>query len=95
MTCWRANPRPCLRRFGLVRADDTIAVHILDKSHGLAAVDNLFIPFFRTKPQGCVIGLFVARQVAEAHSGSVALTNRTDRPGCIDSLRLRRSPVPA
>ncbi|HUL47968.1 MAG TPA: ATP-binding protein [Steroidobacteraceae bacterium] len=75
----------------LVRADETIAVQILDEGHGLGAVDNLFVPFFTTKPQGCGIGLFVARQVAEAHGGSVALANRTDRSGCIASLRLPRA----
>jgi two-component system nitrogen regulation sensor histidine kinase NtrY len=79
----------------LVRADETIAVQILDEGHGLAAVDNLFVPFFTTKPQGCGIGLFVARQVAEGHGGSVALTNRTDRSGCIASLRLPRATLAA
>lgn len=79
----------------LMRADETIAVQILDEGPGLAAVDNLFVPFFTTKPQGCGIGLFVARQVAEAHGGSVALTNRSDRAGCVASLRLPRALTPA
>lgn len=74
----------------LVRADESIAVQILDEGLGLAALDNLFVPFFTTKPQGCGIGLFVARQIADAHGGSIALTNRTDRSGCIASLRLPR-----
>jgi two-component system, NtrC family, nitrogen regulation sensor histidine kinase NtrY len=77
----------------LVRADDSIAVQIVDEGHGLAAVDNLFVPFFTTKPQGCGIGLFVARQIAEGHGGSVALVNRTDRSGCIASLRLPSATV--
>lgn len=75
----------------VVRADETIAVEILDEGHGLAAIDNLFVPFFTTKPHGCGIGLFVARQIAEGHGGSVALANRADRPGCIASLRLPRA----
>lgn len=77
----------------LVRADATIAVQISDEGLGLAAVDNLFVPFFTTKPQGCGIGLFVARQIAEGHGGSIAVTNRTDRTGCIASLRLPRGMV--
>jgi nitrogen fixation/metabolism regulation signal transduction histidine kinase len=79
----------------LVRADDTIAVQIVDEGAGLAAVDNLFVPFFTTKPQGCGIGLFVARQIAEGHGGSIALANRDDRTGCIASLRLPRDSVSA
>jgi nitrogen fixation/metabolism regulation signal transduction histidine kinase len=72
----------------LVRADNTIAVQIVDEGSGLAAVENLFVPFFTTKAEGCGIGLFVARQIAEAHGGSIALANRTDRTGCVASLRL-------
>jgi nitrogen fixation/metabolism regulation signal transduction histidine kinase len=75
-------PMPAPRRGAiLVRAEDTIAVQILDEGSGLAAVEDLFVPFFTTKPQGCGIGLFVARLMAEAHGGSITLANRTDRQG--------------
>jgi two-component system, NtrC family, nitrogen regulation sensor histidine kinase NtrY len=79
----------------VLRADETIAVQIVDEGLGLAAIDNLFVPFFTTKPQGCGIGLFVSRQIAEAHGGSVAVTNRTDRSGCVATLRLPRAQVRA
>lgn len=77
----------------LVRADESIVVQIVDEGSGLAAVENLFVPFFTTKPQGCGIGLFVARQIAEAHGGSVTLANRNDRTGCVATLRLPRASI--
>jgi two-component system nitrogen regulation sensor histidine kinase NtrY len=60
------------------------AVEILvdDEGHGIANPTNLFVPFFTTKPGGSGIGLFLSRQIAEAHGGTVMLRNRTPGPGC-------------
>jgi nitrogen fixation/metabolism regulation signal transduction histidine kinase len=52
-----------------------------DDGPGLADTANLFVPFFTTKPAGSGIGLVLARQIAEAHGGSVVLRNR-DEGGC-------------
>jgi signal transduction histidine kinase len=46
------------------------------------------VPFFTTKPGGSGIGLVLARQIAEAHHGSLTLENRPDRPGAVARLRL-------
>ena len=48
------------------------------------------MPFFTTKPQGTGIGLVLSRQIAEAHGGTVALSNRVDRAGCEAVVRLPR-----
>jgi nitrogen fixation/metabolism regulation signal transduction histidine kinase len=53
-----------------------------DEGHGISNPGNLFVPFFTTKPGGSGIGLFLSRQIAEAHGGSLALKNRTPGPGC-------------
>jgi two-component system nitrogen regulation sensor histidine kinase NtrY len=59
-----------------------VAIRILDEGPGLANTNNLFVPFFTTKPGGSGIGLVLSRQIAEAHGGSLTLENRVPGPGC-------------
>lgn len=65
-----------------------IAIEVVDEGPGLAGSENLFVPFFTTKPGGSGIGLVLARQIAEGHGGSLVLRNRDDRAGCLARLRL-------
>jgi nitrogen fixation/metabolism regulation signal transduction histidine kinase len=50
-----------------------VSVFVDDEGPGLGNTANLFVPFFTTKPHGTGIGLVVARQIAEAHGGTVTL----------------------
>jgi nitrogen fixation/metabolism regulation signal transduction histidine kinase len=77
---------PVLLRYAL--EGDSLVIEVLDQGAGLSGSDNLFVPFFTTKPGGSGIGLVLARQVAEAHGGSLMLRNREDRSGCIARLSL-------
>ena len=63
-------------------------VEILDDGPGLPGSDNLFVPFFTTKPGGSGIGLALVRQIAEAHEGGVSLGARDDASGAIATLWL-------
>lgn len=60
------------------RERDYAVLRIVDEGPGIANPDNLFVPFFTTKPGGSGIGLVLCRQIAEAHGGSLRLTNRTE-----------------
>lgn len=73
---------------------DAAVIEIADEGQGIATTDNLFVPFFTTKPGGSGIGLVLARQIAEAHGGSLRLENRRDRSGCVARLVLPL-PLPA
>jgi len=68
-------------------------VWVADEGPGLASTDNLFVPFFTTKPLGAGIGLALCRQIAEAHGGGLVLENRTDGSGCVARLRLPLAPT--
>jgi nitrogen fixation/metabolism regulation signal transduction histidine kinase len=65
-----------------------IEVRVADGGPGVANTDNLFVPFFTTKPTGSGIGLALSRQIAEAHWGALTLEARTDRSGAVARLRL-------
>src|SRR5436190_902638 len=72
---WRAN-------------GESVDIFIDDEGHGIMNPTNLFVPFFTTKPKGSGIGLALSRQIAEAHGGSLSVSNRTDRNGAEALLRL-------
>ena len=72
-------------------AGSEIVISVYDNGPGLSNESNLFVPFYTTKPGGTGIGLVLAQQIAQAHRGSVLLTNRLDgHSGCIAELRLPR-----
>jgi two-component system nitrogen regulation sensor histidine kinase NtrY len=71
-----------------LRGKDSVVFEVEDNGPGVANPDNLFVPFFTTKPGGSGIGLVLARQVAEAHGGTLSLQNRSDRSGCLARLAI-------
>ena len=65
-----------------------VSIWVTDDGPGLTRTENLFVPFFTTKPGGSGIGLVLSRQIAEAHGGSLSLSNRRGQRGCRAELRL-------
>ena len=53
-------------------------IDIEDEGSGVPDSENLFVPFFTTKPGGNGIGLVLARQIAEAHGGELNLQNSSE-----------------
>jgi nitrogen fixation/metabolism regulation signal transduction histidine kinase len=63
-------------------------VSIEDRGLGIANAENLFVPFYTTKPAGSGVGLALAQQIARAHGGEIRLLNREDGPGARATVRL-------
>lgn len=63
-------------------------IEVIDNGPGPPRSDNLFVPFFTTKPGGSGIGLALVRQIAEAHDGGVSLAARDETHGTVATLWL-------
>lgn len=84
-----AHPHPTEGvRLGWQKVPGALEIFVEDEGPGLANSQNLFVPFFTTKPSGSGIGLVLSRQIAENHGGSLSLENRADRTGALARLRI-------
>jgi nitrogen fixation/metabolism regulation signal transduction histidine kinase len=55
-----------------------VLIEVIDNGPGPPESENLFVPFFTTKPGGSGIGLLLARRIAEMHDGWLTLEHRND-----------------
>ena len=69
-------------------SDSFVSVVIEDRGLGIANTENLFVPFYTTKPTGSGVGLALAQQIARAHGGEISLVNRDDGEGARATVRL-------
>ena len=56
----------------------SIRISVTDNGDGIdqGILDEVFVPFYTTKPQGSGIGLSLARQVMRMHGGNIWITSR-------------------
>jgi two-component system, NtrC family, sensor kinase len=87
-----AMPSGGTLRVGSRTAGEAVEVTIADSGGGIPkdVQGRLFEPFFSTKSGGTGLGLALARQILEAHGGSIACTS-TAAEGTTFVLRVRRA----
>ena len=64
---------PQLRLAGYVQAPHRVVLEVVDNGAGIpdALLEEIFVPFFTTKPTGSGIGLSLSRQIMQLHRGSI------------------------
>lgn len=64
-----------------VRADQRVCLEVRDTGSGIPpdVLENMFNPFFTTKPQGSGLGLAITRQIINEHGGQIEVSSTPGR----------------
>ena len=84
----------------VVTTDDAVTVTVTDEGPGIRGdISRIFQRFYTDRPEGehfgdhSGLGLAISKQIVDAHRGTIAARNRTDRTGAVFTVKLRRAPV--
>lgn len=79
---------------GLDQDEKRCRIRVLDTGPGLPAEagEQLFTPFFSTKPQGTGLGLSVSYGIVRDHGGQIEAADRDDGPGAAFTVTLPLHP---
>lgn len=60
------------------RAGQSVRITVADRGPGIPAelLDQVFTPFYTSKPEGLGLGLSICRTIVEAHGGAITVENR-------------------
>src|SRR5439155_18674539 len=76
-------PSPALGLDGAAseEASDTVCLSIIDTGVGMPAevAEQIFRPFFSTRPGGTGLGLPITRRIIEAHGGTIEVESAVGR----------------
>ncbi len=61
---------------------------LIDNGCGVQNIDNIFVPFYTTKPNGEGIGLLLSRNIIEQHGGQFSLVNNPNEDGATLVIKL-------
>ncbi len=70
----------CIEVTSRIDPQENVVIEISNNGGAIPAevTENIFTPFFTTKPDGSGIGLSVSRRIMQLHKGSLRLTANTD-----------------
>lgn len=75
--------------------EDTLTLEVEDSGCGIAPdkMQDIFSPYYTTKPRGTGLGLSIVHKIVEAHDGVIEIKS-AEGGGCVMVVRLPLPPVP-